>query len=202
MEAMERLLQFASTHRTGCKIFKPSDMILKAASDASYLSRPKSGSVAGSFHYLGIAGVADFYNAPISVHSTSIPVICASAAEAEYAGVFSCAKILCHERTILEDIGYPQPPTPIACDNECAVGLANRTVTPKHSKSIDMRFNWVQDRVRQGQFTVHHIPGIYKIADFFTKALPVHRHLVLAPYVATYFPSLQSPNFFPVFPLF
>ena len=160
MEAMERLLQFASTHRTGCKIFKPSDMILKAASDASYLSRPKSGSVAGSFHYLGIAGVPDFYNAPISVRSTAIPVVCASAAETEYAGVFCWAKILCSERNILDDVGHLQPPTPIACDNECAVGLSNRTVTPKHSKSIDMRFNWIQDRVRQGQFTAHHIPAV------------------------------------------
>jgi hypothetical protein len=47
-----------------------------------------------------------------------------------------------------------------------------------------MRFNWIVDRVRQKQFTVHHIPGVNNIADFFTKSLSVQRHKQLAPYIA------------------
>jgi hypothetical protein len=38
-----------------------------------------------------------------------------------------------------------------------------------------MRFHWLRDRVRQGQFRVLFIPGAINIADFFTKALPVIR---------------------------
>jgi hypothetical protein len=33
-------------------------------------------------------------------------------------------------------------------------------------------FFWLTDRVTQGHFIVEHIPGIWNIADHFTKALP------------------------------
>ena len=56
-----------------------------------------------------------------------------------------------------------------------AVGLAQKSVKPKLSKSCDMRLHWLQDRVAQRQFVVRHIPGAINVADFFTKPLPVHR---------------------------
>ena len=71
------------------------------------------------------------------------------------------------------------------CDNECAIGLATETVRPKKSKSIDLRLDWVRDRVRQGQFLVDHIPGKQLLADFFTKSLPVWLFKQMAPYFAT-----------------
>ena len=56
------------------------------------------------------------------------------------------------------------------------MGLANDTVKVKRSKSIDMRFHWIRDRIRQGHFTVSWVAGAANLADFFTKALPVKRH--------------------------
>jgi hypothetical protein len=82
----------------------------------------------------------------------------------------------------LANLGHPQPPTVIFCDNEVAIGLANRTVCPKMSKSLDMRFHWLHDRIDQGQFRV----------VFFTKALPVTRHKVLAPFFAVDDDSILS----------
>ena len=159
-------------------------MTLDVLSDASFLSRPNAGSVAASFHHLARSTDPAFVNAPISVHSTRIPVVCSSVQEAEYGGVFAAAKIADQERQVLADFGYPQPPTTIHCDNEVAVGLANCTIKPKMSKSCDMRFHWLQDRVRRLQFRVQHVPGVWNIADFFTKSLPVSRHKVLAPFIA------------------
>jgi hypothetical protein len=52
------------------------------------------------------------------------------------------------------------------------------------SKSLDMRFHWLRDRIDQGQFRVLFVPGLKNLADFFTKALPVARHKVLAPFFA------------------
>ncbi len=94
------------------------------------------------------------------------------------------ARIAVDERKILVDLGHPQSsPTVIFCDNEVAIGLANRTVCPQMSKSLDMRFHWLRDRIDQGQFSVLFIPGKKKLADFFTKALPtVARHKALAPF--------------------
>jgi hypothetical protein len=52
------------------------------------------------------------------------------------------------------------------------------------SKSSDMRFHWLRDRIDQGQFRVLFVPGKKNLADFFTKALPVARHKALAPFFA------------------
>jgi hypothetical protein len=123
-------------------------------------------------------------NHPVTAHSTRIPVVVSFVAEAEIAGVFAAARIALDERQILADLGHPQPPTVIYCDNECAIGLANRTMTPKLSKSLDMRFNWLRDRVDQGQFRVVFVPGAQNLADFFTKSLPVGRHITMAPFLA------------------
>ena len=96
-------------------------MLLRIHSDASYLSRPKSGSSAGGFHYLGTTNPA-FLNGSIFCHSTRIPVVCAAVSEAEYAAVFANAQVAADERVILSNLGYPQSPTPVLCDNECAIG--------------------------------------------------------------------------------
>jgi hypothetical protein len=109
---------------------------------------------------------------------------CAFVAEAEYTGVFAAARIATNERQILADMGRPQPPTPIFCDNEVAIGLANDSINIKMSKSLDMRFHWLRDRVHQHQFRVLFVPGLRNIADFFKKALPVARHRTLAPFSA------------------
>ena len=184
MARLERLLGYVSAHPAARKIYRASDMILRVLSDASYLSRPNAGSVAGSYHFLGSSLDDSWVNHPISAHSTKIPVVCSFVAESEYAGVFAAARIATDERTILHNFGHHQLPTPLYCDNECAVGIANTTVTQKMSKSLDMRFHWVRDRVRQGQFRVMHLPGLQNIADFFTKSLPVARHKALAPFLA------------------
>jgi hypothetical protein len=57
-----------------------------------------------------------------------------------------------------------------------AVGLANKKMVPKLSKGIDMRFHWVQDRVKQGQFIVRHILGEHNVTEYFTKPLPFQKH--------------------------
>jgi hypothetical protein len=117
----------------------------------SYLSRSK----AGSFHFLGMHEPTPvFINHPVSAHSTRIPVVCSFSGEAEYGGAYAAARIATEERRILANMGHPQPPTPLYCDNECAIGLVSDTITPK--MSIDMRFHWLRDRVRQGQFVISH----------------------------------------------
>ena len=185
MTMCDRLLGYASRHRNAKVVIRPSEMLLRIHSDASHLSRAKSGSVAGGIHYLGTSDPY-FINAPILCHSTGIPVVCAAVSESEYAGVFSNAQIGADERTCLASLGYPQPPTVIYCDNECAVGLASSTVRAKKSKSIDMRFDWIRDRVRQLQFLVSFIPGAINLADFFTKALSVEKHTEVSSVYVTY----------------
>ena len=44
------------------------------------------------------------------------------------------------------------------------------------SKSIDLRWYWIQDRVKQGQFVVKWVKGAANPADYFTKPQPVEAH--------------------------
>ena len=89
-------------------------------------------------------------------------------------------------RTILSDLGYPQPPTIIMCDNTCAIGIAMHTVSikQKHSNAIDMRFHWVRDRVRQGQFVIAYIKSADNVADYFTKNLDPLKHKFFMQFLA------------------
>ena len=42
-----------------------------------------------------------------------------------------------------------------------------------------MRYHWVQDQVELGNFSVSWAPGKLNLADFFTKAHPVHHHVTM-----------------------
>jgi hypothetical protein len=56
------------------------------------------------------------------------------------------------------------------------VGLANDTVKQNRSMAIDMRFYWVRDRVKDGQFIIYWKKGSENAADYFTKHHPPADH--------------------------
>jgi hypothetical protein len=179
----QRLLAYGAAYPNNVLVYHASDMLLKLQSDCSYLSRPRAGSVVGGLGYLGSHSDPTTINGAVFTISSLLDVVVGSAAEGEYGSVYFNAKHAVWTRTMLAAIGYPQPPTQILCDNKCAVGLANDTLKVKRGKSIDMRFHWIRDRVRQGQFSVVWAPGEENLADFFTKALPVSRHQQLMKYL-------------------
>jgi hypothetical protein len=163
-------------------------MLLKIFSDPSYLNRPNSGSTIGGLHTLSDHDPTTL-TASIRGESSRIPVVVASAGEAELASAFGNAKIGHDEWTILRNLGYIQPPTPIFCDNESTIGLAHDAVRKKQSKSTDLRWDWLHYRVAQNMFILPFIRSLLNPTDFFTKALPVHRRNDFAPLFVSYPPS-------------
>ena len=113
--------------------------------------------------------------------STVIPTIMSSVGETEYVACFLTGQHGAGFRQVLEDLGYPQPATYILTDNECAEGIANDTIKPKRTKSIEMQYHWIRDRVARNQFIVAWRPGAHNLADFFTKALSVKDHQSFLP---------------------
>jgi hypothetical protein len=93
-------------------------------------------------------------NGPVYTPSTILKVVVSSATEAELGALFYNAKDAVTIPNILTDLGYNQPATPLQTDNACASGIINKTVKQRWSKAIDMRFYWLQDRVKQKQFTI------------------------------------------------
>jgi hypothetical protein len=152
--AANRALSYAAGRQNNSITYFSCDMHLFLHADASYLSRSHARSVVGGYFFLGNSNQPQHINGATHVFSSIIPCIVSSAGKAEYAALFAGAQHAASLRTILSDLGYPQPPTIIMCDNTCAIGIATDSIKQKRSKAIDMRFHWVRDRVRQGQFII------------------------------------------------
>jgi hypothetical protein len=187
LKALTQLLNYCATHPDATIRYVASDMALHVASDASYLSAPKARSRASGYHFLSNLP-RDPTKPPVATDppppsNGAINIVCkimrevlASATEAELAAVYLNSKEVCPIRICLEELGHPQPPTPIQTDNSTAAGIANDTVKQKRSKAIDMRFYWIRDRVRQGHFHVYWRKGSLNRADYFSKHHPATHH--------------------------
>jgi hypothetical protein len=196
------LLNYCATNPEACIRYHASDMVLHIECDASYLSESKARSRAAGYHYLSshphdptrpptATESAPPSNGAIHVHCQILREVVSSAAEAELAALFHNSKEACPIRTTLEELGHNQPPTPIQTDNSTAAGIANDSVKQKRSKAMDMRFYWIRDRVRQGQFHVYWKPGKQNKADYFTKHHPVAHHRAIR---STYLYAATNPN--------
>jgi hypothetical protein len=109
--------------------------------------------------------------------------VVSSAAEAELGAAFQNAQKGAQFRNTLIELGYPQQPTPLLVDNTVAEGLATNTVNAKRSKSMDVRFFWLRDRVKKMQFSIRHLAGRWNISDFFTKPLPKDKFEQFSPFI-------------------
>ena len=175
LSAVHHFLQYAASYPSAELTYYPSDMKLIVWSDASYLSETSARSRAGGLHYCSTTCAPPTQapvNGAIDVLSAIIPTVVASASEAELAALFLNGQTAIATRNTLADLGYPQAPTPLITDNSTASGLANNSIRLKRSKSIDMRYHWVRDRVKHGDFTVTWGPGPANLADYFTKIHP------------------------------
>jgi hypothetical protein len=105
----------------------------------------------------------------ILIVSKVLKHIMSSAAEAEIGAVFINAKEGAVLRTTLEELGHTQPPTPMETDSTTATGYINGKIKQKRTKAMDMRFHWIKELVKQGQFKFYWGPGFQNLADYFTK---------------------------------
>jgi hypothetical protein len=152
-------------------------MILKITSDAAYLVQPKARSRVAVHYHLGWRN-NDRVNGPLDVLCQTLKNVVSSAAEAETGGVYVGGKHACPIRTALEEMRHPQPVTgtPFDTDNNTAQGILNSKMRQKLSKSFDMRYWWMKDRIQQGQFNLKWAPGKFNLADYFTKHHPPWHH--------------------------
>jgi len=177
-------LNYAATHPNARIRYTKSGMVLWIESDASYLSVEFARSRIGGYFYLSNHSpkMNPKPNGPLHVQSKILKHIVSSAAESEIGGLYENAKLACVIRNTLNELGYPQSPTPIKADNSTAVGFANRTIKRKFTKAIDMRFYWLRDRINQKQFLIYWKPGKENKADYFTKHHSPDHHKIMRPF--------------------
>jgi hypothetical protein len=181
-----KLLNYCNTHPETKIRYHASDMILHIHSDAYYLSENEAKSRAGGFFYMGNTTKNDkkLTNGAILIVSKVLKHVMSSAAEAEIGAVFINAKEGAVLRKTLEELGHKQPPTPMETDNTTATGYSNGTIKQKRTKVMDMRFYWIKDRVKQGQFKIYWGPGFQNLADYFTKHhSPAHHRRIRNVYI-------------------
>ena len=73
-------------------------------------------------------------------------------------------------------MGHAQPTTLAVAYSATGNGFVNYNIHQRCSRAIDMRFYWVRDRVRQGQFLVYWMAGEKNLAGYFTKNHPIIHH--------------------------
>ena len=110
--------------------------ILNVHSDASYLSESKAHSRACGHFFMGWSpkdGDPIKLNGAFFTLCTILRFVVASAAEAELGALFLNCKEGIIFRLTLEELGHPQPRTPVHCDNATSGGIANNTVKRQRS---------------------------------------------------------------------
>jgi hypothetical protein len=147
-------------------------MILNIHSDASYLSEANAHSRACGHLFMGWKPDASNLiklNGAFFTLCSILRFVVASAAEAELGALF----LNCKQATIFwltfKEMGHPQPPIPINCNNLTAVGIANNTIKRQRSRSMEMQFFWVADAVEQGKFDIKYFPSKENLADYQSK---------------------------------
>ena len=164
--AADRLLAYFRHYPDNILTLKASNMCLHLQSDSSFDTPSHGRSVAGGIAYLGNKDPTHI-NGPILVHSSVIQNVMASIEQAEYAAANYTAPMASGLRKTLSNLGYLQPPTYILVDNEVASEIAYNTLEPKRTKSIDMQFYWLRDRVQSQEFIVIWRKGIYNLPEFY-----------------------------------
>eukprot|EP00804_Cyclotella_cryptica_P030315 CCRYP_011859-RA/>CCRYP_011859-RA protein AED:0.28 eAED:0.28 QI:0/0/0/1/1/1/2/0/557 len=161
--SVTQLLDYCVTHPDATIRFRASDMVLNIHSDASYLNAPSACSCIGGHFFLGWTPRDHLpikLNGVIHVISTILKFVVALAAEAELRALFVNAKEGSIIGLILHELGHPQPPTPIHCDNSTAAGIANNTVKRQRSRSMEMCYFWIADQVASENSPSSGIPAL------------------------------------------
>ena len=125
VENLEQLLDYVATNPDATICYYASDMILNIHLDASYLLERNTRSRALGYFFLGLMPTRDKpirLNGAIFNLCSILKFAAASAAEAELGFLFLNVKQGRILRLTLEEMGHPQPPAPINCDNLTTTG--------------------------------------------------------------------------------
>ena len=184
-----QLLDYLATYPDATIGYTASDMILICETDAAYLVLPKARSrIAG--HYYFSNRMNDYstghptHNGPILTECKTLKRVVSSAAEAETGGTFENAQNVIPMAWLLKNVfSHPQPAlgSPIITDNLTSRGILTKLIKPRKSKTWDMRYNWLEDRISNKEIQLLWKPGKTNGADYFTKHFAASYHRMIRP---------------------
>ncbi len=139
--------------------------VLMAYSDASF--KPYEWC---SFSVTGY--VLTLNGGPVAWRSGLQTITAPSSTAAEYVALYETVCEVIPDRSVLESLGFPQPPTVIFEDNQpCIVAVTNPGVM-KSARMLDVKFHFARECSEKGVIKVVFVPSDANVADLLTKALP------------------------------
>ena len=148
LKNVHQVLDYLATNPDAMIRFHASYIILDIHSDASYLSANNAKSRASGHFFLSSVpkdGEPITLNCEIFILCTILKNLASSAAESELSAIFMNVKEVHTIWLTLAELGHPQPPTPIHCDNATALGISNGTIKKQRSYSMEMQYFYVCD---------------------------------------------------------
>ena len=176
LQKIKQFLDYAASQEDAILTYHASNMVLAVHSDASYLSEKKARSRAGGHFFLSADQEDPPNNGAVLNIAQIIRAVMTSAAEAEIGAMFINAREAVPTRKTLEEMGHPQPKTPMQTDNTAAQAVVTNNVQPKRTKAMDMRFHWLRDRAAQKQFRFFWRRGPSNRGDYYTKHFAGSHH--------------------------
>jgi hypothetical protein len=181
MNKVKQFLDYAASQEDAVLTYRASGMVLAIHSDASYLSETGARSRAGGHMFMSENDTFPKNNGAVLSVAQIIKAVMSSAAEAELGGLYINAREAVPARITLEEMGWPQPPTPVQTDNTMAHGVVTNKIQPRRTKAMDMRFHWLRDRENQKQFRFYWRPGAMNLGDYPTKHHAAAHHKNVRP---------------------
>ena len=156
--------QYTAPYRVGCSMFS--------------FTRSQKQSI-GTFYLTANTNLTKVhpkcFNAPLHTECRTTKNVVSSTTEAECAALFHNCTVVVGIWHALEGLCHPQTHTRVIANYSTANSFVHSEMRVKRSKSWDMRYNWLRDRIAQVHFHVKWKEGIHNLADYFTKHhLPKH----------------------------
>jgi hypothetical protein len=143
-------------------------------SDASFACCPDSGRSIGAYCFsLGESGV-------VSWCARKQKTVAQSSCDAEYIAVSEAAREAMWLRMLTTELGFPPlRPTPLLCDNQAALVLAEDPSFHTRAKHINIKWHYIRECTENSNISVSYVPSRDNVADILTKALPTQQFVRL-----------------------
>lgn len=119
--------------------------------------------------------VFKLFNCPIMWSSRKQSTVSLSSSEAELKALSSAVVEACWLKNILKDFEISVCPITIFVDNQAAISIGNNPENNKRVKHVDIKFNFIKEKIDSNIVVLKFVKTDCQLADFFTKSLPVSK---------------------------
>jgi hypothetical protein len=142
---------------------KDEKLVLQGYSDSSFANSIGSRSISGYCFMLS--------GSLISWYSHTQSVVALSTAEAEYMAITEAAKEAIWLKLLLKELGHEQGTISILEDNQATIKISNNPQDHKRTKHIQVKFHYIRQQIKTGEFKLVYVKTADQLADVFTKGL-------------------------------